>query len=79
MNYGEEVVCENDQEADQSRCGREISPACKRAESGAHGEDRHGGESSQRARPSTRSHRWQISAVRSTMVEAVPTALTDPT
>jgi len=80
VNDGEEVVCKNRQEADQSRCGgREISPARQRAESGARGEDHHGGESSQRDRQAIHSHRWQISAVRRTMVETVPTALTDPT
>jgi hypothetical protein len=77
-DHGEEVVRENDQEAEQSRCA-ESSPAGDRPESGRKGETRGSREGAERNERSTGNQSWQISTVRSTMVEAVPAALTHPT
>jgi len=77
---GEEVVCESDEEADEIRCGgAEIAAAAERPEGGAQRESGQPDQGLERDRRSGRRQRWQISAVGSTMVEAVPPALTNPT
>jgi hypothetical protein len=77
-DHGEEVVCENCQETHASG-GGEIRSAGARAKGCTRGEEHRSGQGAGRNGRSRRSSRWQISAVRSTMVEAVPAPLIDRT